>query len=96
MPRARRSGWTSFVADPGEERPRTLHEEDNPVDPLSDEAGGDRFDLATLDSEDPIAVEIQEDGAACVRLRSASVDGFPSDPASNGADIDGVYAAEVR
>ena len=30
MPRARHSGWTSFVADPGEERPRTLHEEDNP------------------------------------------------------------------
>jgi hypothetical protein len=30
MPRARRSGWTSFLANPGDERPRTLFEEDNP------------------------------------------------------------------
>jgi hypothetical protein len=27
---ARRSRWTSFVADPAEERPRTLHEDGNP------------------------------------------------------------------
>jgi hypothetical protein len=27
----RRSRWTSFVADPGEERPRTLHEDGNPA-----------------------------------------------------------------
>ena len=26
----RRSRWTSFVADPAEERPRTLHEDGNP------------------------------------------------------------------
>jgi hypothetical protein len=27
----RRSRWTSFVADPAEERPRTLHEDGNPA-----------------------------------------------------------------
>jgi hypothetical protein len=30
MPRAR-SRWTSFLADPGEERPRVLFEEGNPA-----------------------------------------------------------------
>jgi hypothetical protein len=28
---ARRTRWTSFVADPAEERPRTLHEDGNPA-----------------------------------------------------------------
>jgi hypothetical protein len=31
VPPQRHSGWTSFVADPAEERPRILHEEGNPV-----------------------------------------------------------------
>lgn len=69
--------------------PVELHEEDYPVDPLSPDAGGDRFDLADL-----------QDGPAevsCVRLTSAAAfadaDGvpLPADPASNGPDIDGVY-----
>jgi hypothetical protein len=29
--RPRRSRWTSFVADPGDPRPRTLHEDGNPA-----------------------------------------------------------------
>jgi hypothetical protein len=75
--------------------PVMLHEEAYLVDPLSDAAGGDTFDLATLDPEDPVGAEVQAGGAACVRLRSAAVEGYPADPISNGADIDGVYAAEV-
>ena len=31
MPRPRASRWTSFVADPGEDRPRILSEEGNPA-----------------------------------------------------------------
>jgi hypothetical protein len=30
MPRPRHSGWSSFVADPGEDRPRVLREDGNP------------------------------------------------------------------
>ena len=30
LPRPPRSRWTSFVADPDDPRPRTLHEEGNP------------------------------------------------------------------
>jgi hypothetical protein len=30
LPRPPRSRWTSFVADPFEQKPRTLHEEGNP------------------------------------------------------------------
>ena len=29
-PRARHAGWSSFVADPHEERPRILYDQDNP------------------------------------------------------------------
>jgi hypothetical protein len=83
--------------------PVLLHEEDNPVDPLSPEAGGDRFDLADLDASDPIATEVLAIGARCVRLRSAAVivdpatgAPHPRDPISNGADIDGVYAHTVE
>jgi hypothetical protein len=85
--------WT---ADPGPWHgvagltPVELHEEDNPVDPLSEAAGGDRFDLADLAQPAPAEVR-------CVRLGSTSAytdeDGlpYPADPASNGPDIDGVY-----
>jgi hypothetical protein len=70
--------------------PVLLHEEDNPVDPLSAEAGGDRFDVDDLGEEAPAEI-------ACVRLTSASAyldpsgEPFPHDPVANGPDIDGVY-----
>jgi hypothetical protein len=31
LPRPRRSRWASFVADPDDPRPRTLHDEGNPT-----------------------------------------------------------------
>ncbi len=90
--------WTGFAGI----EPVYLHAEDNPVDPFSDDAGGDRLDLATLDPTDPVAAEVLADGALCVRLSSAVLwidpqtgAPFPAHPASNGADIDGVYAADV-
>lgn len=76
--------------------PVRLHEEDDPVDPLSDDAGGDRFDLADLVGTAP---ELVDDGVLCVRLTGAAgwtdpATGapYPRDPVSNGPDIDGVYA----
>jgi hypothetical protein len=59
-------------------------DDDDPPDPLSDAAGGDRFDLADLGLE---AIE-------CVRLSGA--DAYPHDPVSNGPDIDGVYGRGQR
>lgn len=71
------STWSGFAGL----TPVLLHEEGNPVDPLSEAAGGDRFDLAEIG-----VAEIR-----CVRMTSAVAFGFPADPASNGPDIDGVY-----
>jgi hypothetical protein len=50
-PRARRSAWTSFVADPDQERPRILHEEDNPSHRLRVEHNGTTI-LVHLSDED--------------------------------------------
>jgi hypothetical protein len=47
----RRSRWTSFVADPGEERSRTLHEDGNPAHRLRVEHD-DRTLLIHLSGED--------------------------------------------
>ena len=47
----RRSRWTSFVADPAEERPRTLHEDGNPAHRLRVEHD-DRTLLIHLSGED--------------------------------------------
>jgi hypothetical protein len=47
----RRSRWTSFVADPGEERARTLHEDGNPAHRLRVEHDG-RTLLIHLSGED--------------------------------------------
>ncbi len=79
--------------------PVQLHAEANAVDPFdADAAGGDGFDLGTLDPSDPDVAELLEHGVAAVRLRSASaVDDpatgapWPTDPVANGADIDGVW-----
>jgi hypothetical protein len=46
-----RSRWTSFVADPGEERPRILFEEGNPAHRLRVEHDG-RTLLVHLSDED--------------------------------------------
>ena len=90
--------WSGFAGL----TPVWLHEELNPVDPFSAEAGGDTFDFAAL-PDGPTRDAVLSDGARFVRLTSASAvlnpdSGvpFPSDPISNGADVDGVYAAWVE
>ncbi len=101
-------GSTSWVDDPDVWRgfagltPVRLHAEDNPVDPMSDDAGGDRFDLSDLDPDDPVVHQIWADGVLQVRLSDASLwtdaqtgEAFPHHAASNGPDIDGVYAVTV-
>ena len=51
MPRPRASRWTSFVADPGEDRPRILTEEGNPAHRLRVEHNADTL-LVHLSDED--------------------------------------------
>jgi hypothetical protein len=51
MPRPAASRWTSFVADPDEERPRILHEEGNPAHRLRVEHNRDTL-LVHLSDED--------------------------------------------
>ncbi len=83
--------WRGFAGV----QPVLVHAEDHDVDPLGPDAGGDRFDLAALDPADPVAAEVLEAGAACVRISSATPWGFPAHPLSDGPDVDGVYAARV-
>ena len=79
-----------------------LHEEHNPTDPLDPAlAGGDGFDLDDLPAGEP-GDTIRTEGFALIRLTSAAAllnldtgELFPRDPISNGADIDGVYAAAL-
>jgi len=92
------AAWSGFAGI----TPVNLHEEDTPVDPLSPAAGGDTFDLAHLDPDDPISAAVLADGVACIRLSAAQLWtdpttelAIPGHPASNGPDIDGVYAAMV-
>ena len=51
LARPPRSGWTSFVADPTESRPRTLRQEDNLVHRLRVEHNRDTI-LVHLSGED--------------------------------------------
>jgi hypothetical protein len=51
MPRPPASRWTSFVADPGEDRPRVLSEEGNPAHRLRVEHNRDTL-LVHLSDED--------------------------------------------
>lgn len=87
--------WAAFphalVGDPGDAdawlgyaglAPVALNVDDYPVDPLSEGAGGDRFDLADLDPGDPAAAEVLAYGFVAVRLTPAT----PSEP-----DVDGVW-----
>lgn len=77
--------------------PVMLHEELNPVSPFSEDAGGDRFDLADLpDSE--LGKKVKREGVRFIRLTSASAcvnrdsgEPFPLEAISMGADVDGVY-----
>jgi hypothetical protein len=86
--------WIGF----GGVQPVFLHEENNPLDPFDDAAGGDRFDLAALEQGDE-ADRIRREGARYVRIAPAasrvnpdSGVTYPMDPVSDGPDIDGVYA----
>lgn len=86
--------WSGFAGL----TPVGLHVEDNPVDPFSAAAGGDRFDLAAL-PDDGEAGRIKREGFVHLRIVSAAArvdpdtgERFVRDPVSNGADVDGVYA----
>jgi hypothetical protein len=72
--------------------PVHYHVDENPVDPFSDEAGGDRFDLAELGDR-------AQGGIAFVRILNASTREnpdtgapYPHDRVATGPDIDGVIA----
>ena len=88
--------WSGFAG----RSPVLLHDEDNPVDPVDPAvAGGDGFDLDDLPA-DAEADLIRTEGFVYLRLTSAPAvlnpdtgEPFVRDPISNGADIDGVYAA---
>ena len=92
------SAWSGFAG----RTPVLLHEEDNPVDPVDPSvAGGDGFDLDDLPDEGPGAA-IKVDGFVFLRIVTApSVENpdtgapYPFAAISNGADIDGVYAATL-
>ncbi len=86
--------WVGFAG----RTPVLLHAEDNPVDPFDAEAaGGDGFDLADLPGE--AGEVIRAEGVRFVRIASAAARvnpdtgaKFPRDGASDGPDIDGVWA----
>ncbi|MBX2801930.1 MAG: LIC_13355 family lipoprotein [Myxococcales bacterium] len=87
--------WSGFAGI----EPVWLHAEDQPMDPFDEDAGGDRFDLADLDPQEPVAEDVRQLGVMCVRLSSAQLwedphtrRPFLAHPVANGADIDGVYA----
>jgi len=84
-------------------QPVEVHDDERPMDHDDPAAGGDRFDLADLDGDDPVAREVWSDGAVAVRISSAASwtdpatgEGFQPQPTANGPDIDGVYAAWLR
>lgn len=80
--------------------PVLLNEDSNQVDPFDPSlAGGDHFDLDDLPDHDPDALSIKEGGFSYLKLVSApstanpdTGEPFVRDLASDGADIDGVYA----
>lgn len=90
--------WPGFAGA----TPVALHAEDNPVDPFGPDAGGDRFDFADLPDDGGVGTAVLDQGARFVRLTSAAIlenpdSGldYPAHATSNGADIDGVFAAEL-
>jgi len=80
--------------------PVLLHEDSNWVDPFDPAlAGGDHFDLDELHDHDLDALSIKESGFSYLKLVTApsalnpdTGEPFVRDMASDGADIDGVYA----
>ena len=93
----RREHWLGFAGL----EPVHLHAEDAPMEPFDPAAGGDRFDLATLeDSEE--ADRIRAEGFRYLRLSPASDHDNPDTDApfardilSDGPDIDGAFARLV-
>jgi hypothetical protein len=89
--------WVGFAGI----TPVRLHEEDAPGDPFDAEAaGGDAFDLAALPGDEGAALRAR--GVRYVRLVSARIATnpdtglpFPSDPLSDGPDVDGVYVRHL-
>ncbi len=89
--------WQGFAG----RTPILLHEEDNRVDPVDPSvAGGDGFDLAELPDDGGLGEAVKADGFVFLRLVAAPSRDNPDtgapyvfDAISNGADIDGVYAA---
>lgn len=84
--------WPGFAG----RTPVYLHEDDAPMDPFSEEAGGDAFDLADLPGEE--GATVRASGVLAVRLTSAAArtnpdtgEVWPRDPVADGADIDAVY-----
>lgn len=92
--------WAGFAG----RHPVRYHVESNPVDPFDfARAGGDPFDLDDLSGEDAASREIREHGFCYLKLVTAPSMTNPDtgapyvrDPASNGADIDGVVARYVE
>ena len=88
----RPADWVGFAGV----TPVRLHEEENPVDPFDEEAGGDRFDLADLPDD------ARQAGIRYVRLSAATAwvnpdtgAPFPRDPVSDGIDVDGVVGRSL-
>ena len=94
-----RDAWWGFAGL----EPVFAHDDDAPLPYGSGEAGGDRFDLADLDGDDPVVQDLWVDGAVAVRISSAmgwtdpvTGEAFEAQPTASGPDIDGVYAASLR
>ncbi|HEX2684979.1 MAG TPA: LIC_13355 family lipoprotein [Kofleriaceae bacterium] len=87
--------WSGFAG----KTPVLLNVDTNPVAPFNaTAAGGDQFDLDTVEGADAVAQSIRTNGARFVRLTSAPARINPDtgaayvhDALSNGADIDGIY-----
>lgn len=87
--------WSGFAG----KTPVLLNVDTNPVAPFdATAAGGDQFDLDTVEGSDAVALSIRTSGARFVRLTSAPARINPDtgaayvhDGGSNGADIDGLY-----
>lgn len=90
--------WAGFAGV----TPTLLHEDANPVDPFDPvAAGGDAFDLADLPPGD-VTDRVLDEGAVAVRITPASDEldpatgaPYPTDPVSNGPDVDAVYGRDL-
>lgn len=93
----RRDDWVGFAGL----APVHLHAEDQPMDPFDPAAGGDRFDLASLEGSEE-AERIRAEGFRYLRLSPASDHDNPDtgakfvrDVLSDGPDIDGAFARHL-